>query len=172
MGRRDPPSRRSAELPQLPRLYTAASLCSQTGRAEAAVRYAAAAVTLGGDPRYDPFGNGWSHSWEAIAHARAGRFERGLEIWAELAAQPGPAQLHGRCGLVHNTAMGGRSEAVRALAEQTLAAARARANPYLLAYAFYAYGAAFADTDPSGPSTHSARVSRRPASTESPTWKR
>ena len=142
------PAAISAELPQLARLYTAASVCSQTGRAEAAVGYAGAAIELEADPRYDPFGNGWSQAWEAIAHVRAGRFERGLEIWAELAAQPGPAQLHGRCGLVHNTAMGGRSEAVRALAEQTLAAARARANPYLLAYAFYAYGDAFADTDP------------------------
>jgi predicted ATPase len=142
------PAATRAELPHLARLYTAASLCSQTGRAEAAVGYAAAAVGLEADPRYDPFGNGWSRAWDAIAHARAGRAERGLEIWADMAAQSGPAQLHGRCGLVFHSALGGRSEAVRAIAEETLAAARARANPYLLAIALHGYGRAFADTDP------------------------
>ena len=50
----------AAELPQLPRLYTAAALCSYAGRPDAAVGYAHAAVVLQADPRYDPFDVGWS----------------------------------------------------------------------------------------------------------------
>jgi tetratricopeptide (TPR) repeat protein len=143
------PAATDVELPQLPRLYTAASLCSQTGRAEAGIAYATAAIGLEADARYDPFPRDWSRYCEAIANARAGRFDRGLQVWADLAADPGPGQLHGRCGLVQNSAFMGRGEAVHVLAEETLAAARVRANPYLLADALYAYGLAVAETDPS-----------------------
>ena len=79
----------AADLPQLPRLYTAASLCSFTGRAEAAVGYAQTAVALEADPRYDPFEAGWSSVLEATAHLYAGRADRWLEICAALAAEPG-----------------------------------------------------------------------------------
>jgi len=145
------PAAADADLRQLPRLYTAASLCSQTGRADAGIRYSAEAVTLGGDPRYDPFSTDWTRSWEAIANERAGRFKRGLQIWADIAALPGPPQLHGRCGLVQHTVLvsGHSNDAMRALAEKNLAAARDGSNPYLLVLALYGYGLAFADTDPS-----------------------
>jgi hypothetical protein len=79
---------------------------------------------------------------------RAAHEERALAMWADLAAQSGIAQLHGRCGLVQYSSMRGLAETVRALAEETVAAARTGANPYLYGYALYAYGLAFADTDP------------------------
>ena len=45
----------AANLVQLPRLYTAASICVYTGRPAAAVAYAETAAELETDPRYDPF---------------------------------------------------------------------------------------------------------------------
>jgi hypothetical protein len=52
----------AAESAQLPRLYTAASLCAFTGRAEAAVGYAHAALDLEADARYNPFDTAWSRT--------------------------------------------------------------------------------------------------------------
>jgi predicted ATPase len=139
---------RAAELAQLPRLYTAASLCTFTGRPEAAVGYAQAAVALEADSRYDPFDTGWSRSQEGLAHLFAGRLDRYLEIFANLSAQPGPARVLGQGGLLVGLSMAGRDEEARAMAENTLAAARAQANPYFIANALYGSGRAFAQADP------------------------
>jgi predicted ATPase/class 3 adenylate cyclase len=139
---------RSAQLAQLPRLYTAASLCAFTGRAEAAVEYAQAAVALEADARYDPFDPAWSHAREAQAHLMAGRLDRYIEICAHLAAQSGPGQVVGPCGLLWALPSVGRTEEARALAEDTLAAARAHANPWLLAQALMGSARAFAPADP------------------------
>ena len=54
------------DLALLPRLYTASSLCTFTGRLEAGVGYAQTAVALEADPRYDPFETGWSSLLEAV----------------------------------------------------------------------------------------------------------
>ena len=50
----------AADVPQLPRLYTAAGSACYIGRPDAAVAYAEAAVALQADPRYDPFDHGWA----------------------------------------------------------------------------------------------------------------
>jgi predicted ATPase len=139
---------RAAELAQLPRLYTAASLCAFTGRPEAAVEYADAAVALEADPRYVGFDPAWSHTREAGAHLFAGRVHRCMEIWANLATRPGSAQIMGRCGMVNALPLVGRAEEARALAEDTLAAARAHGNPFIVAMALLGSGAAFAPLDP------------------------
>jgi hypothetical protein len=86
---------RAAELAQLPRLHTAASLCAFTGRAEAAIGYAQAAGAMETDPRYDGFDSGWSHTQEATANMVAGRLDRYLEICAHLSTQPGTAHVLG-----------------------------------------------------------------------------
>ena len=138
----------AADLPQLPRLYTAASLCYLTGRPEIAVGYAHAAVVLQADPRYEPFDTGWSSFQEAGAHLLAGRSERFVEICTDLAAQPGFAHMLGLCGLLVALPLVGRREEALAIAEETLTAARAHGNPYWIAYALYAYGQAFTQTDP------------------------
>jgi predicted ATPase len=139
---------RAADLPQLPRLYTAASLCSFTGRAEAAVGHAQAARALETDPRYDGFDPAWSHSAEAQAHMVAGRLDRFMEISANLATQAGPAQIMGGCGLLVSLPSAGRTEEARAIAEDTLAAARAHANPWCIGLALMGSGRAFAQADP------------------------
>jgi hypothetical protein len=139
---------RAAEVAQLPRLYTAASLCAYTGRPEAAVGYAQAAVALEADPCYDPFDTGWSRLQEALAHMFAGRLDRYLEICANLSAKPGSAQVLAQGGLLVGLPMAGRDEEARAIAENTLAVARAHANPYFIANALYGSGRAFAKADP------------------------
>jgi predicted ATPase len=59
---------RAVELAQLSRLYTAASLCVFTGRVEAAVGFAQAAVAMQDDSLYEPFDPAWTHPREASAH--------------------------------------------------------------------------------------------------------
>jgi hypothetical protein len=138
----------AAELAQLPRLYTAASFCMYTGRPEAAVGYAQAAVALRADPRFDGFDPAWASYGEGLAHLFAGRLGRFIEICANLAAQPGPGYVLGQCGLLHALTMAGRAEEARAIAEDTLARARAHANPYCITLALYGSGLAFAQADP------------------------
>jgi predicted ATPase len=138
----------TANLAQLPRLYTAASFCMYTGRAEAAVGYAQAAVALRADPRFDGFDPAWASYGEGLAHLFAGRLGRFMEICADLAAQPGPGYVLGQCGLLHALTMAGRAEEARAIAEDTLARARAHANPYCITLALYGSGLAFAQADP------------------------
>jgi hypothetical protein len=139
---------RAAGLAQLPRLYTAASLCAFTGRADAAVGYAQAAVALETDARYDSFDPAWSHAQEATAHMVADRLDLFMEVLADLAAQPGLAQVVGCCGLLIHLPMVGRAEEARALAADTLTAARAHANPYCIGLALYGSARAFAPADP------------------------
>ena len=50
----------ATQVRQLPRLYTAASICSYTGRPGDAVGYAQTAVALEADPRYHGFQPGAS----------------------------------------------------------------------------------------------------------------
>ena len=72
-----------------PRLLTAASLCTFTGRPDAGAEYARAAVGLGVDAGYDPLPKGLSRYCEGLAHLHAGRFERAMDIYTELADQGG-----------------------------------------------------------------------------------
>jgi hypothetical protein len=138
----------TANLAQLPRIYTAASFCMYTGRPETAVRYAQAAVALEADPGFDGFDPAWARYGEGLAHLFAGRLGRFMEICADLAAQPGPGHVLGQIGLLHALTMAGRPEEATAIAEDTLFAARARANPSWIALALYGSGLAFAQADP------------------------
>jgi predicted ATPase len=138
----------AAELAQLPRLYTAASFCMYSGRYEDAVGYAQAALALGADARYDPFDPAWTSYREGLAHMFAGRLDRFIEICADLAAQPGTAHVLGGCGLLLALSLAGRAEEARAIAEDTLAAARAHANPWCIVLALDGSGRAFAPADP------------------------
>jgi hypothetical protein len=66
------PAATDAALPQLPRLYVAASHCSYTLRPGDGIRYAERAVSLEEDACFDPFENGWAHYWHGTAHLFAG----------------------------------------------------------------------------------------------------
>jgi tetratricopeptide (TPR) repeat protein len=142
------PAARAADLAQVPRLYTAASCCMYSGRYEDAVGYAQAAVALGADARYDPFDPAWTSYREGLGHLFTGRLDRFIEICANLGAQPGPAHVLGGCGLLLALPLAGRAEEARALAEDTLAAARAHANPWCIGLALDGSGQAFAPADP------------------------
>ena len=138
----------AADSRQLPRLYTAASFCVLMGRPETAVGYAHTAVLLQADPRYDPFEIGWSSLFEATAHLNAGRAERSLEILAVLSTEPGFAHVASLCGTLYWLPVVGRVEQARAIAEETLTAARALGNPFFVAWALAGFGRAFTATDP------------------------
>jgi hypothetical protein len=142
------PAATTADVVQLPRLYTAASFCSYTGRPEVAVGYAQTAVGLESDPRYQPFEPGGASGMEALAHLLVGRIDRWLEIYTDLATRTGYAHIVGLCGLIWGLAATGRDAEARAIADETLAAARAHGNPFLVAYAFSGCGRAFGGTDP------------------------
>jgi hypothetical protein len=85
---------------------------------------------------------------EAVAHLMAGRMDRWLEISAAQAAQSGLAHVIGLCGLLSILPMAGRAEEAMSIAEETLAAARANANPFLIADALGGCGLAFTQSDP------------------------
>ena len=138
----------AADLRQLPRLYTAASICSFTGRSEEGLGYAERAVALEADPRYDPLEPGWSGLLEGLAHLWAGRIDRFLEICAVLATQPGSARVIGTSGFAWGLPTVGRAEEARTIADEAVAAARVLGNPFWIANVLDGYGRAFAETDP------------------------
>ena len=142
------PAATAADLALLPRLYTAASYCMLTGRAEVAVEYAQTAAALGSDPRYQPFANGWTSFLEAAAHLYAGRADRFLEICTTLAAQTGLAHLIGLCGLTNVLAVVGRAGEATTIADEAMNAARTHANPYWIAFAYAGAAQAYSMTDP------------------------
>ncbi len=142
------PAARAAKLAQVPRLATAASVCVFAGRAEAAVEYAQAAVALQDEPGYEPFAEGWASYREALALLVTGRIDRAAEICAVLASQTGLQHVIGQCGLTVCLPIIGRTEEAIAIAEDTISAARAHANPYFIAFAAYGVTLAYSVTDP------------------------
>jgi predicted ATPase len=138
----------AADVAQLPRLYTAASLCVVRGRPQEAVRYAQTAVALESDDRYDPFETGLSALWEAIACGYAGDLERRLEICTSLSAESGLARVLGLCALLFQLPALGRVADALFIAEEAVSGARAHGNPEWIAFALEGYGRALASTEP------------------------
>jgi predicted ATPase len=162
-----------ADLVQLPRLYAAASVCTITGRPDDALGHAESAVRLAADPRYDPFPGGWSSYWAAVAEAIAGRYERALEICAHLAAQSGLAGVWGLCGQTQLLAvLGGRYGDATVIAEETVAAARVRANPTSWPMRCTRAGSRTPRPNPPGRWPSWVRDSPTPASIDSPSGRR
>jgi predicted ATPase len=138
----------TAQVPNLARLYMAASLCALTGPADAAVGYAQTAVRLAADRGHGSFDVTWATFVEAAANVYTGRFERAVEVFAELAFQPGPAHLYGQCGLILMLPYIGRADEAMLMADETLKEARRHKNPMWIAWALQGYGRAFAQADP------------------------
>jgi tetratricopeptide (TPR) repeat protein len=132
----------AADIPQLPRLYTAAVCCMFTGRADEAVTHAETALALEAGPAYDPFETGWSSLFHAVAHLFAGRIERYLTICEDMATKQGLERVLGMCGMLH-----GRSETA-AFADTTLAAARQLGKPLAIVFAMRGNALAYAEADP------------------------
>ena len=125
----------SANVPELPRLYTAASFYAFTGRPEACIGFAQTAVALDADPRYDGFQPGWSRSGKLWVTPMPVGSTALLAIFADVAAQPGSFRI-----LILGSSMWlltgiGRDEEARMIADETLAAARAHGNPFYIAIA-------------------------------------
>lgn len=137
-----------ADVPQLPRLYVAASLCLYLGDPDLAVEYAQTATTLRADTRYDPFEEGWSEMLESLAHLFGGRIERRVEISLDLAGRTGFARVVGLCGLAWALPAVGRADEAMAIADETVHAARMYGNPFWIGWALGGYGRAFAESEP------------------------
>ncbi len=142
------PTASTAMVAQLPRLHVAAGICMFMGRPDDGVGYAQAASVLQDDPRYQPFAIEWAPYREAFAQFYAGRPDRHVEICTALASRTGLARVMGLCGLAMGLPNVDRSGEAMAIADHALNAARAHANPYWIAFAYFGYGFAFTETDP------------------------
>lgn len=142
------PAAIEADLAILPRVYSAAALCTYVGRPEDAVVHARAGLALEGQPGYDGFEPGWTAFYEAIGHRFAGRVADYVAISTAMSEQSGLVQLIGQCALIFALPLIGRSDKAMTLAEQTITAARDRGNPFLIAWAYNAYGRAYSERMP------------------------
>ncbi len=137
-----------ADLPQLPRLLVAASLCLYLGRPDDGVGYAERAHRLETGGRHDPFPDGWSGMLEALAHLFGGRIDRRVEICRAMVERTGLARMLGLCGLTWALPAVDQADEARAIADDTLAEARSYGSPFWIGWALGGYGRAFAETDP------------------------
>jgi predicted ATPase/class 3 adenylate cyclase len=138
----------AADLAYLPRIYTAASLCSYIGRPEDGLRYADRAVALEHAGDHDAFEPGWSSFWEATANLYLGRLDRAVEIFEQLGAGTGLGHVNGLSGLLYFLGVVGRTDEALEIAEETVAAARAYGRPIWIAFALQGYARAFSTVDP------------------------
>jgi hypothetical protein len=138
----------AADVAELPRLYTAASVGALTGAQDAAISYSQTAQQLEADPKYDPFERGWSRYWEASAHRYSTGVDRYIEICDELAAMDGFQGVVGRCGNLGVLAGVGRDEDARAMADETVRAARDHGVPFWIGFAMASWARAHATRNP------------------------
>jgi tetratricopeptide (TPR) repeat protein len=137
----------TADVAQLPRLYTAASYCSQIGRPDTGLEYARRAVELDRDPKFDPLDPRWAEILETLAHHNAGNAHMATPILRELAARTGLQRVIGLAIQAWALAGSGRREEARLLAGDAVTAARQHGNPFWISMALAGYGRAFADID-------------------------
>ncbi|HVQ97790.1 MAG TPA: adenylate/guanylate cyclase domain-containing protein, partial [Mycobacterium sp.] len=140
---------RAVDHPRLAFLYVVATTCWNPGRIEDAVRYADAGQLVIGSGRHDevPFG---LEGWLGMAYWVIGQPERWVE-WCRAQLARG-RDTHGitRTYLVFALLFAGCGEEARAAAAGLIDTAEATHNPFALAYALFAHGAAFRDADPAG----------------------
>ncbi len=143
------PAATAADVAQLPRLYTAGAHCVFVGRPDDAVGYAQKAHELDADPRYDGFEPAWAAWRQATGHLYAGRVERYVQISTDLAAQSSDlAHVSGLCGMLYGLPTVGQADKAITIADETIAAAHAHANPVWIALALAGYGRAHTHADP------------------------
>jgi predicted ATPase/class 3 adenylate cyclase len=144
---------RAADHPRLARLYGIASMCYNTGRIKAAVRYADAAQSVigkdYGDGRYGPYGvDGGFGAGLGFAYLFIGQPERMVEWLGTQLARGHDPHTFIRAALVFALAWAGRVDDAMAAATGLIEAAEATRNPFALSFALLAYGYAFSDADP------------------------
>jgi hypothetical protein len=138
----------AADVPQLPRLYTAAAYCSNPGRPDAGLQYARIGAELERDPTYDPFNPGWAESMEILSHVLAGNVEMAAATARRFASRTGWQRVGGLAIQTFTLPALGRSEEARAVAEEAVPAAREHGNPFWIVIALCGAGRAYVDTEP------------------------
>ena len=136
-----------ADVPRLPRLYTAAGYACFVGRPDAARRNAHRATELAADARYDPCEPGYSMFIEALGQVYCGDLERYIELTGEVAERYGTERGYGLASFVDGLQSAGRVAEALALTEQSVAVARQVGNPYWIAYALWIAGMALSRSD-------------------------
>ena len=138
---------RAVDHPRLATLYVIASLCFNTGRFEAAVRYSDAGQRVIDSGCHDevPFGHEGALSGAYLA---TGQPERAV-AWCRVELARGrDTQTFTRANLVLALTAAGCGEEASVAANGLIEAAEATHNPFALSYAIYAHGRAFRDVDP------------------------
>ena len=139
---------RAVDHPRLAFLYVIASLCYTTGRIEAAVRYSdAGQIVLGRSRDALPYG---IEGLLGAVYLAIGQPERWAELCRAQLARRRDTHVHIRAWLVFALAVAGSGGEAMDSADGLIEAAEATGNPYVLALALAAYGAAFRDADPVG----------------------
>jgi predicted ATPase/DNA-binding CsgD family transcriptional regulator len=137
----------SADVPRLPRLYTAAGYACFAGRPDAARCNAHRATELEGDDHYDPCEPGYSMFIEALGQVYCGDLDRYIQLTGEVAKRYGTERGYALASYVDGLQSAGRVEEALALTEQSVAVAREIGNPYWIAYALWIAGMAFSRSD-------------------------
>jgi tetratricopeptide (TPR) repeat protein len=139
---------RVADHPRLAFLYVIASLCYATGRIEAAVGYAdAGQIVLGRSREALPYG---IEAWLGAVYLAIGQPERLAEWCRAQLARRRDTPVNIRAWLVAALSFAGSGGEAMDCADGLIEAAEATGNPFLLAWALFAYGVAFRDADPVG----------------------
>ena len=137
---------RSVDHPRLAYLYVMASVCYNTGRIDAAVRYSDAGQKVIETGRYEvPFG---AEGLLAAAYVVAGQSGRSVELCRALLARGRDTHLLTWACLVFALVLAGRGEEAMAAADGLVDAAEITRNPCVQSFALLAEGLAFRGADP------------------------
>jgi predicted ATPase/DNA-binding CsgD family transcriptional regulator len=139
---------RTADLPHLPRLFTAAAFGCFTGRPVESIDHARTAQALEADPRYVPYEPGLAGAVEALAQVYSGHLDRYIEAAERVVAHGGRARAWGLPLLLDGLQASGRVDEALALTEAAMVEARAVGNPFHIGFAYWACGGAHAHRDP------------------------
>ncbi len=137
----------AADVPRLPRLYTAAGQACFVGRAEVAAANAHRATELEAQGGYQPCPPGYAMFVEALAQVYCGHLDRYLDLTGAVAQLSGPSRAYGIAAYVDGLQSAGRVEEALLLTEDAVAAAREVGSPYWIAYTLWIVGLAFSATD-------------------------
>lgn len=137
---------RAVTHPRLPAACVGASLCGLVGRFEDAVHYSDVGQTViaAARDKVAYFGEAFLGS----AYLFVGRPERYVELCRAQLTRTGPTNVMGKANLVFALAVSGSSEEAMVTASGLIEDAEATGNPWVLAYALFAWGYAFRDTEP------------------------
>ncbi len=137
---------RAVDHPRLAAVCVGASLCVLVGRFDEAVHYSEVGQTVvaaAGD-KVSYFGEAWLGS----AYLFVGRPERYVELCRAQLARSGDTNAMAWANLVFALAVSGSTDEAMLSANGLIDAAEATGNPWVNAYALFAFGYAIRDADP------------------------